>query len=180
MKYLHVFIAFVLLSFSCSKGIINKETQYLEVINLTSHNVTIFFYDKYDLWERNDTVPIKNYKISANFSGIIDTAIIEYRGGEDDYCENVLRPDKGCDSQSYNLWGEITLNQVVFDSVKISDLTNYLEVSFAECDTVSLSEACVFISYSKEVINSDKKRADITEKTTYYITEQQYLLADSI
>ena len=178
------YIMFLIVSFilvSCTKGRVNYETQYLQVENLTTHNVSLIIFNKYDLYDKKDTTPIMVYNIPSNFSGVVDTIIIEFRDGEDDYCRTIYKEEgNNCENVSINSWGAWTSNQFVFNAELMTEINDYTTTSFADCDTSGLIKACVIISYSRDFNTLNNKRADITEKTTYYITEQQYELADSI
>ena len=56
MKIIKITILSVIVTIlSCTKGRVNYETQYLQVENLTTHNVSLIIFNKYDLYDKKDT-----------------------------------------------------------------------------------------------------------------------------
>lgn len=173
------FFTLIIILVACTKGRVYNKTTYFEVENLTSHQVTISFFDPYSA----DTALVKEYFIGQNFSGIIDTAKFEYvPSGEDNYCK-VLTPNSSypeCENGFGSFWGGFSLSQYRFDDVKITELKELKLSSFESCDTSSVTTACLIIEKDSKEEFVNRKNSNITEVIKYYITEQQYALADSI
>lgn len=116
---------------------------------------------------------------SSNFKGIIDTVKYEYAIGEDDYCIN-LTPDGIYNSCGTYYWGDLSSIQYNFDDAKITELKEFRINTFGQCDTTSITKTCLIIEKEETEEFIKRKQSKITEVIKYYITEQQYELADSI
>lgn len=180
MKNLILLVVISIFLFSCTKGPVHHKTVYFEVKNLTAHQVKISFFGSYS---SNYSILQKEYNIPPNFSGILDTGKYEYvTSGDGGYC-NVLTSNNSyvgdCWTGNSYYWGRASLLQFNFDDLKITDTVPVYYLNFKDCDTSSVISPC-FIIEQEEKEEWVKKSIEVVEKITYYITNQQYLLADSI
>ena len=177
MKNIFIICFFLILLLSCRPRVYDV-TAYLEVENLTTHQVNILFYNNYNLYDK-DTVIVKEYNIPANFKGTLDTVKFEYTIGEDDYCI-VSIPDGLYNACNVYYWRDYASIQYIFDNIKKSEIQEFRIFSFEQCDTSSSITPCLIIEEEKNEEFINRKKNMVTESIKYYITEQQYLLADSI
>ena len=162
-KYIYLLI--LLLSiFSCRKKYYTNNN-YLAFKNNTNYEVVATFVS------RADTIQFKEFLVPAHSTIYGDTSIVEY------YCNDGCRPVNST-TDNYLYWINKNNHAIIYDfeGIKISDFQN---IDYYACDTSSTISACNF-NIKDTIIEETENMTFYNITTTYYITQQQYLLADSL
>ena len=167
---------------ACDKGpnISTEKIDYLKVQNNTNLEVSIGFFSVFD------KVLAIEYIILPNQSIALDSFKSTYFSGGDihnDCIIDYINPSVQLDSDQFcrvGLWNsEVTKMAYDFGGIKLTELQDSRVVSYAGCDT-SGNVPCNIGTVEEIVEKINKKDSKITTTTTYIITNQQFLLADSL
>jgi len=171
---IYIFILSTLIYFSsCNKKTTTQLYYYLKINNTTNHEVLLGLFDK-----ENDTLLVE-YFISPNETKFLDTVV--YKMSDNDGARYSYVSGRGSDALPMPIWNSnYSEMSYLFDDTKIlKKLLSEVE----ECDTSSflLQDLCNFGTI--ELIKKEIKKGidfEETEIVTYIVTEQQYILADSL
>ena len=172
MKKILIFTLFATTIISCRNKADRTTYCYLKVQNNTAYQV------KMGLFKNEDTSFLKEYTIEPfEKTDIIDTAtfLTYFDNGEDvEYISG-----SGFNGGVAPYWDADYLSSFAYDfeGIKRSILQ---ETRVSECDTNSTVSLCNF--GIKEIYGNqiDKKNTESFQTVTYVITNQQFLLADSL
>jgi len=184
MKNLIILLFTIISLVACDKGP-NGSTEkidYLKVQNDTPFEVTVGFFDR-----RNDNNFIIEYLVAPNQTMFLDSfKSLYFISDLGDGCDVLyINPSVNINTDGiclFGIWNSSSTDMAYdFEGVKLTDLQNSFFVSYADCDTSTNNLSVCNIGTVEEFSEkTSKKLVRITSTTTYTITNQQYLLADSL
>jgi len=170
---------------ACDKGPTGyvEKTDYLKIQNNTNYEVTMGVFN----FNKNDTFIIEYSVLPNQTSPILDTFISDYGIGGDigGACEiKYINPN----AQNYEnicvdgFWDSPSTSIAYnFEGIKLTKLQRSRVVSYSDCDTSTTNLNVCNIGIVEEFSEKiNKTNSKVTTTTTYIITNQQFLLADSL
>ena len=178
MKNLIIILTIIILT-ACNKnpsGTI-ENIYYLKVQNNTNLEVTVgFFHDSEFLLEYTvpplQTIELDSFKSTSSKMDI--GCSVTYTNPSIN-----INTDRIC---LFGIWNSRATEMAYdFEGIKLIDLQSSKIVSYADCDTSSNNLNVCNIGYEEKLEEAiTDKIWGVTSTTTYIITNQQYLLADSL
>ena len=170
MKNIITIIITTIILYSCGKSKHTTSYHYLKVKNTTNHEVLLGLFDN-----ETDTL-LSEYFINPNQTGFLDTVVYSISINDGERIE--LIKGKGFSDPYWNSY--LSSTAYIFDNFKISQLQE--SIVSTDCDTsITEQSYCHFGTIKKNIVEIKKdKEFEEFETITYIITEQQYLLSDTI